>query len=83
MKGLNFLTQTSYPKRNIFEHKFYHIWTKFWDSRLFLWWKYIVFDKASDVQVKSKQFRSRGAKNEEKLPPKMHVLFFFVLCVFL
>ena len=40
--------------------------------------KYTLFDGESDVQAKRKQFRSPGAKNDEKLPPKIYVSIRFV-----
>ena len=53
--------------------KFDTFLTKFWDSIHFQLTQYTVFDEESDVQVKNQQFRSPGARNVDKLPPKLYV----------
>ena len=69
-----------FNKKDILENKVQHCLTKFWDCLHFQLAKHAVFDEESDVQVKNKQFRSPGAKNEEKLPQKNYVL---IRCVLL
>ena len=50
--------------------KFNYFWTKFGESRHFLWRKCTAFEEESDVQLKNKQFHHPGTKNQEKLPEK-------------